>query len=173
MGFLKVCDSGFRFISRWQNNSYSQCLLFNFRVKLVVFYEQTLYWPHSWKMYPKFTCSCRVEISFGNKQVFYSDVYISLQIRILLSKHFLVHRFDRRDTKNTPWFFKGTAISAITLHACNICNNITCIHILFCRQPCLFLFQQKIMCLIGISNFLTGFLLLSIYVKMRLFRLIR
>ena len=48
---------------------------------------------------------------------------------------------------------------------CNICNNITCMHILFCRHPCLFLFQQKIMSLIGISNFLTGFLLLSIYVK--------
>ena len=87
-------------------------------------------WPHLRKMYPKFTCSCRVEISFWNKQVFYSDVYIYSQIRILLSKHFLVHRYDRRDTKNTPWFFKGTAISAITLHACIFYSAGS--HVCFC-----------------------------------------
>ena len=40
----------------------------------------------------------------------WSDVYISPQIRILLSKHFLVHRFNKRNTKRY----------------CGICNIITC-----------------------------------------------
>ena len=74
-------------------------------------------WPHSRKMYPKFTCSCRVEISVGNIHVFCSDVYLFLR-RFEFCFHFLVHRFNWRNTKNTPWFFKGTAISAITFHAC-------------------------------------------------------
>ena len=39
------------------------------------------------------------------------------------------------------------------------CNNITCtcMHNLFCRQPWLFWYQQKITCLNGMSNFLTEF----------------
>ena len=73
-------------------------------------------------MYPTFTCSCRVEISTWNKHVFCSDVFISVSAdSILLWKHFLVHRLNKRNTKNTTWIFKGTAISAITLHACIFC----------------------------------------------------
>ena len=61
-----------------------------------------------------------VEISIGNKHVFCTVVYISPQILILVSKHVLVHRFNKRKLiqKNTSLFFKGTAKSAITLHAC-------------------------------------------------------
>ena len=66
-------------------------------------------------MNPKFTNSCRVEISIGNKHVFSNDVYIFPEILILVSKQSLVHRFYKRN-KKTPWFFKGTGISAITLH---------------------------------------------------------
>ena len=33
---------------------------------LVVFYEQTLYLTHSWKMSSKLTCSCHVQITTGN-----------------------------------------------------------------------------------------------------------
>ena len=67
-------------------------------------------------MYPYFTRSCRVAISFENKQLFCSDVYISPQIRILLSKHFLVHWFNKRSTKKIRRTFQ---------RHCNICNNIT------------------------------------------------
>ena len=74
-------------------------------------------WSHSRKMSPKFTCRCRVEISIWNKHVFCSDVYTSAPNRNLPSKHFLVHGFNKRKTKNAPWFFKGTEVSAITLHA--------------------------------------------------------
>ena len=74
-------------------------------------------WPHSRKMYPKFTCSCRVS-RYHLEINTCIDVYISTHIRILPSKHFLVHRFNKKNTKNTPWFFKGTAISAKSLHAC-------------------------------------------------------
>ena len=54
------------------------------------------------------------------KHAFCSDVYISLQIWILLPTHFLVQRFNKRYAKNTPWYFKGTSIhvSATKLHAC-------------------------------------------------------
>ena len=119
-------------------------------------------------MYPKFTCSCRVEISTGNKHMFCSDVYISPQIRILLSKHFLVIRFKKRNTKKYPVIFQ---------RYCDICNNITCMHILFFQQPCLFLYQQKITCLIEMSNFLTEFFFVPrnvfFILKMSLLRLIR
>ena len=112
---------------------------------LQYFINRLYIWPHSKKMYPKFTCSCHVEVSTVNKHVFCSNVYIPPPIRILLSKHFLVHRFDKR---NTPWFFKGTTIFAITLHECIFYSGGS---YFFC------LYQQKITCSIGMSNFLTGF----------------
>ena len=52
------------------------------RVKLAVFHEQTIYLTTLKEIYPKFTCSSRVNISIGNKHMFCSDVYIfSPQIR--------------------------------------------------------------------------------------------
>ena len=99
--------------------------------KLQYFMNRPYIWPHSSKMYPKkFTCSCRVEISTGNTHVFCSDLFISPQIRILLSKNFLVHHLINVIQKNTPWFFKGTEISAITLHACIFYSAGS--HVCFC-----------------------------------------
>ena len=115
---------------------------------LQYFFNRHYIWPHLRKMYPKFTCSCRLEISTWNKQVFWCDVYISPQIWILLSKHLLVHRFNKRNTKK---------YQVIIQRYCNICNTIACMHTLFCRQPYLFWYQQKITCLIEMSNFITGF----------------
>ena len=102
-----------------------QCLLFNFQT-CSIFMNRHYIWPHSRKMNPQFTFSCCVEIHvyIGNKHVLCSDVYNFPRIRILLSKYFLVHRYNKKNKKkNTPWFFKGTAISVITfifMHAHSI-----------------------------------------------------
>ena len=53
-------------------NSYISFL----RLKLAVWYEQTLYFTSLKEMYPKFTKNRRVEISIGNKHVFCSDVHV-------------------------------------------------------------------------------------------------
>ena len=82
---------------------------------LQLFYEQTLYLTTLKVMYPKFTSSCRVEISIGNKHVYSNDVYIYPQILILVSKQSLVHRFYKRNKKNPVIFQRHW----------NICNNIT------------------------------------------------
>ena len=91
---------------------------------LQYFMNRHYIWPHSKKRNPQFTFSCCVEIYIGDKHVLCSDVYISPRIRILLSKYFLVHRYNKKNKKkNTPWFFKGTAISVITfifMHAHSI-----------------------------------------------------
>ena len=58
-------------------------------------------------MYPKFTCSCRVELSIGNEHVFYRRrVYFSAD----------AHQLKGNPKKNPPVNFKGTAIFAITIY---------------------------------------------------------
>ena len=59
--------------------------------------------------------------------------------------------------KQSMWVNSHPINTMILQRYFNICNNITCMHNLFCRQPWLFWYQQKITCLIGMSNFLTGF----------------
>ena len=85
--------------------------------------------------------------------------------------------------KQSMWVNSHPIKTMILQWYCNICNNITCtcMHNLFCRQPWLFWYQQKITCLIGMSNFLTGFfffkrnvvcLKVFLILKMSLLRLI-
>ena len=121
-------------------------------VKLAVFYEQTLYVTALKENVPEIY----MHLPLGDIHGKYTRV---LQWRIFLfrfefcyHKNFLVHRFDKRKTQNTPWFFKATAISA---------KYIACMHIQLGRQQCLFLYQQKITCLIWMSNFFTGILLIN------------
>ena len=85
-------------------------------------------------MYPKFTCSSRVEISIGNKQVFCSDVYISPQIRILLTKHFVVHWFNKRNTKIPPDFSKVLQY---------LQYNNTCIHNYYIQSVAMFVYISR------------------------------
>ena len=84
--------------------------------------------------------------------------------------------------KQSMWVNSHPIKTMILQRYCNNCNNITCMHNLFCRQPWLFWYQQKITCLIGMSNFLTGFFFfkrnvvrLEVFfiLKMSLLRLIR
>ena len=45
-------------------------------------------WPHLIKeMYPKYTCNSRVEMSIGNKHVFWWDTVYFFAFRNLLTKH--------------------------------------------------------------------------------------
>ena len=104
----------------WVSLAYNSMLELNLQYLI----NRHYIWPHSRKMYPKFTCSCRVEIFIGNKHVFCSDVYNSPPIQILLSKHSIVHRFNNRNTKTISRDFSKV------LHACmfysagsNVCLN--------------------------------------------------
>ena len=133
-----------KFISRWTNNLYKQCLLFNFRIRFAVFYEQTLnLTPPFGNISEIYMCLLGRDIHW-NKHVFCSDEYISPQIRNLRTKHFLIYLLIKSDTKIHRVFFKCATLI--------ICNNITCMHIPF-RQPCLFIYQQTVTCLMNIETF--------------------
>ena len=68
-------------------------------------------------MYPKFTCSCRVELSIGIEHVFCSRrVYFSSDSNSTY-KTFLCSTIKRKTKKITLNFkFKGTAIFPITIY---------------------------------------------------------
>ena len=124
-----------------QNNLYSQCLFnfsvklavflmnrqYIFSVKLAVFYEQKVHLTTLNEMYPKFTCSCRVQLSIKNehvfcrKRVFYTDSNSTyIYVRFLL--------INQKGNQTITVNFKGTAISAITIYI---------LRFLYSRQPCL------------------------------------
>ena len=94
-------------------------------------------------MYPKFTCSCRVELSIGNEHGSAVGVYISPQIQILHTKRFFAHQLK----------WKPKYHSEVQRY-CNICNyNI--------YMPCVFYTAGSHVCL-WIDRrshiwFLTGF----------------
>ena len=120
-------------------------LVIQFKHKTCSINEQTVHLTKLNEMYPKFKCSCRVELSFGNEHLFYSRrVYFSADSNSTY-KTFLCSSIKRKTNKD-PEFQRY----------CNICNNnIYAMRFLYNRQPCLFMDRQKITYLIFTGFFVS------------------
>ena len=78
-------------------------------------------------MYPKFTCSCRVGYPLEIKTCSAVGVYIFRRFEFYMQNISLL--INENKNKKKPVIFKGTAVSAITLHSMHT--------FLYRREPCL------------------------------------
>ena len=124
----------FRFISRWAKQFIQSMLIIQFHGQVAIFFEHTLHMTIFKEMY---TCSNCVDISIGDKRAFCSRrAYFSADSNSTYKKFFSSTIIRNIKTKKIyllifQWFW-------------NIWNNTTCIHILFSRQPCLFIYRRTI-----------------------------